>query len=808
MIHRRMSLLIKALALLLTVFIGLTWAETPSGKRTPSAGRLSEAVPKAQTTMSALPPLMLPEVTVAGFAEIPPGTNPSVTAALKDRATTWDKATNRDHALNFLGVRLTKAQQDFLNEEKFLLIPERSIRAELRMEPPGCVDDPWDEMLILFDMVSGTWSAMERAPENAHFVNPDVVLHAFHKYFDNSLKYLEKNDLAILLRSFVRDMQVKASDYSRTSDRTVAEHYSLIAAQFTVPLILIENAQWGEKSGREDDEAIDTFANAKKLLSKFQDGFSQEMLAKIENELQSIYDAQRMSLSPLFSQYAKNKSLQTDYTQFRPRGHYATHSVLRAYFRTMMYLGRNGYLFQTDEGVVDAMLVAYLLASPGKDGRPMIDPWQKIMEITGFYAGQSDDISYPEWREFLVKTLGAEEFAPTEAVRAETIQKLSKEMHKLRRPSILSDAIVDQSVLRKTKEQLLDETKAFRVFGQRFALDGWILDHLTAGDEKTESPLPSLASALFIPAALGDETAQNSVNRYLEQYHPPFSKDDIAKFSRRMAGIGQNLGRLDDTIWFGSLGSAWLKVLGNLTGTFGKGYPWYMQSKLFPAKQLESFLGSYTELKHDTLLYVKQPYAEKGDGGDEGTPPPVPKGFVEPNLPFWSGLQRLVAYAYAGFAEHGLFESEREQYGRLSRFKEQVDFYAMLAKKELLGEEITSDEYERLRTYQLGYMAQPFEPAAEFDEKDRRSALIADIQTDAAKTNQIVYEATGEPYLMLVLVGNENAPRLAVGVAFNHYEFTNPLAVRLGDEDWQKRVYESPGELPTKKFWYQGLMVK
>jgi hypothetical protein len=26
-------------------------------------------------------------------------------------------------------------------------------------------------------------------------------------------------------------------------------------------------------------------------------------------------------------------------------------------------------------------------------------------------------------------------------------------------------------------------------------------------------------------------------------------------------------------------------------------------------------LGSYTELKHDTLLYVKQAYAEMGGGG-------------------------------------------------------------------------------------------------------------------------------------------------------------------------------------------------
>ncbi len=59
--------------------------------------------------------------------------------------------------------------------------------------------------------------------------------------------------------------------------------------------------------------------------------------------------------------------------------------------------------------------------------------------------------------------------------------------------------------------------------------------------------------------------------------------------------------------------------------------------KLFPIKQLQTFLGSYAELKHDTLLYVKQNFAEKGGGGDENRPP-VPRGFVEPNMAFWQEL--------------------------------------------------------------------------------------------------------------------------------------------------------------------------
>ena len=47
-----------------------------------------------------------------------------------------------------------------------------------------------------------------------------------------------------------------------------------------------------------------------------------------------------------------------------------------------------------------------------------------------------------------------------------------------------------------------------------------------------------------------------------------------------------------------------------------------MQSDAWLDKQLNTSLGSWTELKHDTILYAKQAYAEMGAGGHF---PPLPK---------------------------------------------------------------------------------------------------------------------------------------------------------------------------------------
>jgi len=45
-----------------------------------------------------------------------------------------------------------------------------------------------------------------------------------------------------------------------------------------------------------------------------------------------------------------------------------------------------------------------------------------------------------------------------------------------------------------------------------------------------------------------------------------------------------------------------------------KNAPAYMQGNNFINKIFNTILGTYIELKHDTLLYVKQSYAELGAG--------------------------------------------------------------------------------------------------------------------------------------------------------------------------------------------------
>ena len=133
-----------------------------------------------------------------------------------------------------------------------------------------------------------------------------------------------------------------------------------------------------------------------------------------------------------------------------------------------------------------------------------------------------------------------------------------------------------------------------------------------------------------------------------------------------------------------------------------------MQSPDFQDKQIQTFLGSYTELKHDTLLYAKQSYAEKGGGGDEEcTIQPLVRGFVEPNVAFWQKLEGLYQPTEDFYNQYNLFQNGAE-FSRLDEFKGIISFYEGFAEKEMSGTKIGDDDYEKLRTTGLSFMAQPF----------------------------------------------------------------------------------------------------
>lgn len=700
-------------------------------------------------------------------------------------------------------LNLSASQEKYLDENRFLLIDYDQV-------PFFKSGYNFDQWLRDADSMGGG-SIYDRKPEDAVLITPDTVLHAYHKYFELTLEKLEQQELSDALEEFLTGLHTNLAEAVRTSRGEVKTRYQNLEAQIVLARILLENKSAAKpnyfNNPREEeeylinDETVDSLDNADKLLKKYSGDLTPELIKAIASDLTEIYAAKNVGASPLFTQY--DSQLKTDYTQFTPRSHYAKNSTLRAYFRAMMYLGRSSYILHSDLGLADANLLVKQMAISRSGGAPLA-AWKKITAVTDFYAGESDDLTYTEWKDFTADILGDRIVYDADLISAETIAELKNNLDKIRKPKILSDIIIDENMAERDKASLLNESLSFRIFGQKFSFDASIINNLTAGEEKTEVKLPSTPSALFVPAAIGDLRAEKYIGDFLKNT-AGFKSEEVTNFFTKFKKEKISIGAVVESDWYNSLGSSWLYVLGALTRNYGKNYPLYMQSASFPDKQIQTFLGSYTELKHDTLLYAKQSYAELGAGGDDRPIPAVVKGFVEPNLEFWNKFNKLIDRTEILFEDNNLFINQNAE-ERLREFKKIAALYTKIAEQELRNQPISDEDYEILRTTDLSFMAQPFE-AVDPTETSGQTALIADIHTDAVK-KKILYEATAKPYLMLALVGNENSPRVVAGLVYNHYELTDSLDTRLTDEKWRERVYENSSLLPAKNFWYNSLLTK
>ncbi len=730
------------------------------------------------------------------MAPLPPSRPVTIKPGMREEPFPPAQAYNYRSLLAHYEIELSPAQEAFLDANRFLLLPvdDTSLRGFFSNVPGESTSaDTPDDMLVAYESLGGGFMEV-RWPHNTKLVTPDIVLHAFFRFVQNSLQYIETQALAPSLLRFLETMLDTAMAQRQSATPEQRERWNVVLAQLTAAWVLMAN---------NDDDSLEQALILARERSK---ALPEELAQEVEQEVRLVLAAETMEPSPLFGRYETGRAFH-DYTMYTPRGHYTQSGLLRAYFRCMTFLGRQAYALNQEQGMADAILVAGLIV--GNDA--LSTDWSRIMAVTAFYAGQPDDISAPEFVAFLEQATGsvpaARDMLDDQAALRRLVNKAGAD---LPAPRILSEVVLEFDPFNAGESRLREKSMSFRIFGQRFNLDGWMLGELTKGPDSGRM-LPRMPSALFLPAVYGDDTALTLCDTFVLSLQDNIqTQEQLADFHTVMDGLRQHLAGIPDEQHFASLGNAWLHILSTLTGTHGEGHPLYMQSQAYPLKQIQTFLGSYTEYKHAFQLYQKQLMVEKGDAGPPAQPP-VPRGFVTPNLHFWYAFLRVLDYARTGFTNMGFDQLENWPQWRLEQFIGTMTFFASVAEKELTGAPILESEYERIRVDNFGYMASPFDPTQTPTIEDRRSPVISDIATivsEQAGGTWIVYEATGKPHVMLALLGNENLPRLAIGLAYNHFEFLAPHGgQRFTKKDWQWKVYESPDILPKKNFWYAPLLV-
>ena len=462
------------------------------------------------------------------------------------------------------------------------------------------------------------------------------------------------------------------------------------------------------------------------------------------------------------------ETLQEDYTQYLPRGHYNSSELLQSYFKAMMWYGRLTFRVKSEDETRSALLMTLAL-NQGDNARK----WDAIYQPTTFFVGKSDDLSYLEYRELLAEIYGQGAGLEEIVADQEKWETFKAKAAGLRPPVVNSIPLFEEDI----QPDRTGDTMGFRFMGQRFTLDAAIFQRLVYREvgENSRGERRMLPRALDIPAALGSEEDYSILAEEGETDYRGYM-ENMGKIREFIAGLGQ------DT-WTQNLYWSWLYTLNPLLTEKGEGYPSFMTNRAWTRKELNTYLGSWTELKHDTILYAKQVYAEINGAEDVDD-----RGYVEPNPHLYARLAALVAMTRDGLAARGLLaDRDRES---LDRLEELALALKTISEKELSNVPLTDEEYDLIRSY--GGQLEHFWLEAMRDEGiDHRSAiyenpaaLVADVATDP--NGRVLQEATGHIFSIYAVVPVEGSLRIARGGVYSHYEFTWPLEQRLTDQEWQE----------------------
>ena len=224
-----------------------------------------------------------------------------------------------------------------------------------------------------------------------------------------------------------------------------------------------------------------------------------------------------------------------------------------------------------------------------------------------------------------------------------------------------------------------------------------------------------------------------------------------------------------------------------------------MQNQAWQRKDLATYLGSWTELKHDTVLYAKQVYAEMGGGAE----PEDDRGYVEPNPHLFARLAALCSMTSEGLASRGLLSDQDQD--SLSRMETLALSLKDIAEKELNNTPLTDADYELIRTFG-GQLEHFWLEALKDDDVVSRSqiwenpaALVTDVAT--APPDTVLEEATGMVWSIYAVVPVDGKLRIARGAVYSYYEFPWPSNDRLTDSKWQEMPRND--EAPDPPDWIQ-----
>jgi Tol biopolymer transport system component len=564
-----------------------------------------------------------------------------------------------------------------------------------------------------------------RYKEQDVFVSIDPLLQLYHDIFREGLKEVEIHYIIPRLRKLTETLFVAVQQkfQSEPAPRQ-KESYADLLEFLVVPYYLLNTLPPLPEEYLEAEERSHHY----KVDHEHESGASQLTLSEwlsqklpLQVEIQNFLQKSLQQIDSHSGIVELKSGMLLDYSQFKPRGYYNENAQLQQYFKAMMWYG-------TCPVPLDANVLALYQIMQERD---LTGLWDEIDQSMRIFAGSPEDACFVQ-----LHTIKASHPALLKLPASEPqLAALSEKIQAMIKPAIFSPTTAVQELARQNTSEAQTKKVIFYFMPQRSAPDADIVTNLVAPKIRERS----LPKALDVFAAMGSQRAFEIIRDRLGEG----KEDYFSHYEDNLDLMRNKFGKPDPAFWQQDLYKSWLEVLkavavdniipSPLVGEL----PPFSTSLSWRDRLLFVALASYTELKHDTILYYKMPYgAECGDGAmplflRERPIPEEPIGYVEPHPAFYRSMSGLLISSL----EHAKkINVKLDIFGKLLQVVGELE---RLSLKEINSEPLTAEEYRWIRRfgglleefYLQGYNNSRLGP----ERLERGISLVADVATNVIR---------------------------------------------------------------------------
>jgi hypothetical protein len=603
------------------------------------------------------------------------------------------------------------------------------------------------------------------------YISTDAILKAFHESYDKILKGVEISLLIPNLEAMLSTMQNNFSflDTKYSSDTSLTKMLHDVDLYLSV---------------------------AHKLLNASANPFYLNNTVEL-NSLLSDINALTIVDEPLFSTTPRK----VDYSQFQPRGHYtdSQYPQLASYFKTMMWLGRiEIYLTKPSEvdilptdqdiqrQITDSYLISELITNSGS--KTIYDQFEKVISS---FVGDQDNVTLDQLNSVFTSA----------AIQSVNDLKSSDNIKRFQ-DTLSAKPFAGQKILSQllmgdpfSTDKIVPAT-SFLLFGQRFVVDSYVTGNVVY-DKVAGRMLPSTLDILF---ALGNSAAAQLLKSELDTYN----------YSSNLAALRYLIDSYNTDFWDKSIYNLWLNSIRSLNPPADRSpLPQFMQTGAWWQEKINTQLASWTELRHDNILYSKQSYTGMIMCS-------YPYGYAEPIPAFYSALKEMANQTIEKFSNLPVDLTSQKSF--LNGFALTMDTLQTIATKELNNIFLNEKESNFIRSilytvttngpcsgsiaaisgWYANRLIYNYPPPGSITHADNVVADYHTAPTDAEGNvvGWVKHAGTGPVNLCVVVANLPGVGDVAfAGPVSSYYEYTTTNFVRLTDDDW-KSTYLSKSLRP------------